>query len=368
MKRILHITGKMDRAGAETMIMNLYRAIDRTQFQFDFMSFSVEEGDYDDEIKSLGGRIFNISSRNPIKRMFQLKSFLKGHPEYKIVHSHTLFSNAFHILAAKMATIPYRIAHSHNTSAQSEHKQITDVYYKISKRIIDKYATHFIGCGVAAATFLFPKQKKVLILPNSIDTRYFADIGENETEYINNEFGITTPCLKIIQLGRLQTVKNHVFSLQIAEKLKEKGITFHMFFIGQGDLNQELAEQIKEKSLINEVHMLGLRSDIPQLLAGADAMLMPSLHEGFPVALVEAQSAGIPSLVSNTVSPEVDLKLGLVEFESLASPVEKWVDQLLALHSKNNMSKEIRVALLAKQGFDINSSARILSKFYQSLH
>src|SRR5690606_16765613 len=115
--------------------------------------------------------------------------------------------------------------------------------------------------------------------------------------------------LKIIQVGRLQVVKNHGYSLLIAKKLKDKNIPFKMFFVGQGELYKDLKEQVIKDKLINEVVILGLRSDIPQLMAGADVMLMPSLSEGFPVVLVEAQSVGIPSLVSDTVSPEVDLNV-----------------------------------------------------------
>lgn len=368
MKRIVHIVGKMDRAGAETMIMNLYRTIDRTQFQFDFVTFSKEKGDYDEEIKSLGGKVFHIAEKNPIKRMFRLQAFLEAHPEYQIVHAHTLFSNAFHVWAAKMAKVPYRISHSHNTSAQSKNKFIARLYHGISKIIIEKNTTHFIGCGLAAGKFLFPAQDQVLMLPNSVDTKYFAAIGEKEKEYINQEFGTTSSCLKIIQLGRLQTVKNHSFSLKIAEKLKGKGIEFQMFFVGQGDLKKEIAAQIKEKNLTKEVLLVGLRSDISQLLAGADVMLMPSLHEGFPVVLVEAQSVGIPSLVSDSVSPEVDLNVSLVEFESLHAPTDRWIEKLISLKSKERLTKDIRLKKLGDQGFDIYTSVNILSSLYDSLN
>ena len=114
--RVLHIVGKMDRAGAETMLMNLYRHIDRSEIQFDFITFTQEKGDYDDEILSLGGRIFPILANNSIERMFKLTSFLKQHSEYQIVHAHKLLNNAFHLLAAKKAGVPHRISHSHNTS------------------------------------------------------------------------------------------------------------------------------------------------------------------------------------------------------------------------------------------------------------
>ncbi|WP_271393620.1 glycosyltransferase [Aequorivita sinensis] len=367
MQRILHIVGKMDRAGAETMIMNLYRVIDRTQFQFDFVVFTDNPGDYDAEINSLGGKIFVLKGNSPISRMFALKTFLVKHPEYQILHSHTLFASAFHIFAACLAKVPFRISHAHSTNRTSSNKLASILYETICRKTINKFSTNFISCNKAAKNYLFPSKEDVLILPNSIDTSKFAEIGLNCKEYLNQEFDIDDSYLKIIQVGRLQKVKNHSFSIKIAEKLKEKNIPFRMFFIGQGELEVTIKKEVKEKDLIDEVILTGLRSDIPQLMAGADVMLMPSLHEGFPVVLVEAQSVGIPSLISDTISLEVDLNVELVEFVSLNANIDIWVEKLIKLKQKNRLEKELRLNRLAQKGFDIYTSTEILSKLYGSL-
>jgi glycosyltransferase EpsF len=367
LRRVLHITGTMDRAGAETMIMNLYREIDRSQIQFDFVFFSNKKGDYEDEIYELGGRTHRILDSNPITRMFALKKLLQRHPEYSILHVHTLFSNAFHVLAAKLAKVPFRISHSHNTSAQSPNKFQAYVYHRISRSLMALYSTHFIACGQEASSFLFPKQKNVLILPNSIDTEAFASIGENNKEYINTEFNINNTVLKIIQVGRLQKVKNHKYSVKIARNLKDKGIKFKMFFIGQGELYNEIKEQINEQDLNEEVLLLGMRTDIPELMAGADVMLMPSLHEGFPVVLVESQAVGLRAIISNAIAKEVDLGLGLVNFENLERKVDVWGDQLVNSKSKNRGSREKRLNKLKEKGFDIKSSTQVLSNIYHDM-
>ena len=367
MERVLHIIGKMDRAGAETMVMNLYRTIDRKCFQFDFVVFTKDKGDFDVEILSLGGKIYTLVESNPILRMLALKNLLIKHPEYKIVHTHTLFSNAFHLWAAKIANVPYRIAHSHNTSASSKGKLIDFIYRNVSRKIINKYATHFIGCGNAAAKFLFPTQKEVMFLPNSIETKKFAKIGKTHKDYLNNEFNVDESYLKIIQVGRLQHVKNPFFSIKIAEKLKEKNVKFKMFFVGQGDLYNTLNDVINIKNLSSEVFLLGVRSDIPELMAGADVLLMPSLHEGFPVVLVESQSVGIPALIADTISPEVDLDVNLIEFESLDYNVIDWANKLIALKTKEKINQELRLQKLEVQGFDIHSSAKLLINLYNSM-
>jgi glycosyltransferase EpsF len=367
-KRILHIIGSMNRAGAETMLMNLYRVIDKNKYQFDFVYFIDDTSDYDSEILVLGGRIFKIADINPFKRMIALTTLLRLHPEFQIVHCHTLFSNAFHLFAAKISHVPHRIAHSHNTSDLSKNKFISTLYQNFSKLIIKKYATHYVGCGRAAVEFLFPKHKEVLLLPNAVDTNYFSEIGSIETNYINNEFNLNNDCLKIIQVGRLQEVKNPFFSIKVAKELKRKGVSFKIFFIGQGELYENLKCEIDSEDLSKEIDLLGLRADIPQLMSGADVLLMPSLHEGFPVVLVESQSVGLPSLIADTISPEVDLGVRLIEFASLHADMSIWVDKLVALKTAKKIEGKLRLHKLAGQGFDIHSSAQLLTNLYNTMN
>jgi glycosyltransferase EpsF len=367
MQRILHVLGKMDRAGAETMVMNIYRTIDKSQYQFDFVVFSEKEGDYDSEIREAGGKMYKIAEPNPLRRMLVLKKLLKTHPEYKIIHCHTLFSNAFHLAAARMARVPYRLAHSHNTSDHSKNKLVGAVYQAFARKAIRRYATHFLACGVAASDFLFTKKTDSLILANAIDADYFTTVGEEKKDYLNDLFGLDDACLKVIQVGRLQAVKNHSFSLKIASELKSRGVCFKMFFVGQGPLQVELVKEAQRAGLQKEVVFLGVREDIPQLMAGADAMLMPSVHEGFPVVLVEAQAAGLPSLISDTISKEVDLGLGLVEFASLHQHAAEWAGQLLKQKQKIRSHRQHRFHHLVQRGFDIHANTRCLFRLYNSL-
>ena len=367
MRRVLHVLGKMDRAGAETMVMNIYRQVDRNQYQFDFVVFSKKEGNYDAEILSLGGRIYRISKSNFLARMLELRRLLKAHPEYQIIHCHTLFSNAFHLLAAYMANVPYRLVHSHNTSDLSGNKFVRAVYHLSARKMIRQYATHFIACGEAAANFLFPGQSGCLIIPNSIDAGFFTTTGEEKRNYIDELYRLEKRYLKLIQVGRLEPVKNHTFTINLAGELKRRGVFFKMFFVGQGSLLTALENKVRHLGLDNEVVFLGVRTDIPQLMAGADVMMMPSHHEGFPVVLVEAQAVGVPSLVSDTISREVDLGLDLVQFTSLQKEKSEWVESLIALKDKGRQRKCVRLSHLTERGFDIKASTERLLNLYNSL-
>ncbi|MEN8626677.1 glycosyltransferase [Psychrobacter proteolyticus] len=361
-KRVLHIVGKMDRAGAETMLMNLYRHIDHSQIQFDFITFTNEVGDYDAEITNLGGKIIPIIASNPIKRMVKLKQFLQNHPEYKIVHAHTLLSNAFHLLAAKHAGIPHRISHSHSTS-NGKSRTIQKIYEQWALITNRKVATYRIGCGEQAANYLFGSTRNVWLLPNAVDIKKMMADANQARDYLSQEFG--SKGIKIIQVGRLSNVKNHQFSLQIAEELKRRRIDFALYIIGQGPLDEILKQQVKDKLLVDSVKFLGMCTHITELMASADYMIMPSLHEGFPVVLVESQTVGLPALVSDRVSIEVDLGLNLVDFLSIESASE-WADRLIL--SKPRMRNEESITdSLNKNGFSAETNAKKLTEIYLSM-
>lgn len=360
--RILHIVGKMDRAGAETMLMNLYRHIDRTQIQFDFVTFTKDKGDYDDEIQALGGKIIPLSASNSIQRMFELNSFLKRHSEYKIVHSHVLLNNAFHLLAAKQAGVKHRISHSHNTS-NGKSGILANFYEKFAIYLNKSLATKKIACGKEAADYLFNTIERVWLLNNAIDLEKYLEISKNNKEYWSTLRKVKG--LKLIQVGRLNEVKNHQFSLEIAKNLKNKGVEFTFFIVGQGPLESFLKAKVKEYSLTDYVYFLGVRDDVPELMAGADVMLMPSLHEGFPVVLVESQAIGIETITSSNISSEVDMGLDLIDFKDI-NFVDDWVSTIL--NWKKSIQSSGRIfSLLKEKGFDVKSNAEYLKDFYKSL-
>ena len=362
MKRILQIIGKMDRAGAETMLMNLYRHIDRSKVQFDFITFTKEKGDYDDEIIAMGGKIIPIVAKDSISRMFKLQKFLKANPEYEILHSHVLLNNAFHLIAAKSAGIKHRISHSHSTSNEKNSK-LKKLYETWAKKTIQQLATYRIACGIEAAQYLYGTTNNVLVMNNAIDLKKYADIAKAQKNYWDNV--LPHKGLKLIQVGRLTKVKNHEFSLKLAKSLKEQGFAFTFFIVGQGGLESKIRELIIEYELAEQVHLLGVRDDVPELMAGADLMLMPSLHEGFPVVLVESQAIGLPSLISINISREVDLGIDLIEYENL-NKMHNWLNKIKGF----NLSLKPPVGyidLLAKQGFDIKKNSEKLLNFYISM-
>ncbi|ENU80969.1 hypothetical protein F975_00827 [Acinetobacter sp. ANC 3789] len=357
MKRILHIIGKMDRAGAETMLMNLYRSIDRSKIQFDFITFTYDKGDYDDEILALGGKIFPIIASNSLARMIELYKFLKAHSEYQIIHTHVLLNNAFHLTAALMAGVKNRISHSHSTSNGGKN-YLAKTYEIVAKKVINHLATCKIACGYEAGQYLYNNVKKVLVLPNAVNVREIHHI----VEISRKSFIFDKAKLNIIHVARFMSVKNHIFVLDIAEALIERDTNFIIYLVGDGPLRSEIEQRIQSRNLGQHVKLLGLRSDIIALMANSDIMILPSLHEGFPVVLVESQAVGLSTLVSDNVSQEVDLGLGMIDFLPI-NHAKIWAEKIVDF-SPVNLSNEQIFHKLSSQGFDIFQNSQRLEQLY----
>jgi glycosyltransferase EpsF len=362
-ERVLHIVGRMDRAGAETMVMNLYREIDRSRFQFDFIYFTGDRCNYDDEIEALGGRIYRICTGNILQRFWSLRALLRE-GGWSIVHSHTLFSSALHLTAARIAGVQHRVAHSHNTQDANSESLAGRLYQRAARWLLGQVSTRRVACGVAAAEYLFPGRQDVVVIPNAVDIDRFA---EASGAAVRSALGIREGQIAIVQVGRFMSVKNHVRSVAIARALRQAGVDFVLLLVGAGPEQTRIERLLHEAGLENRVRLLGLRTDIPELMAAADVMLMPSLYEGFPVVLVEAQAAGLPSVVSSVVSREVDLELSLVSFVGLDAPDQDWVKGILRAAQGFVPDVAKRRSILEASGFSSAAGATRLEKMYTTV-
>lgn len=376
--RILQVLTIMNRGGAETMIMNYYRNIDRTKVQFDFLLHRQEQGSFDEEIISLGGKIYRmnaISPKNYLNYRRSLSQFFDQHPEYKIVHSHLNALSFIILQIAKKKKIPIRIAHSHIAVEAFAIKKIftpnTDVKATIKDSIqslirhrVRKYASHYFACGKKAAIWLYGKKnlEKVTIINNAIDSSRFT-FNQNTRKKIRQNFQIPENAKLIGHVGRFDEQKNHFFIVKVFQELIKIESSAQLILIGDGGLRPKIENLISETSLTSKVHFLGIREDIPELLQAIDIILFPSLYEGLPLTLIEAQAAGLKIVASDTVAKEVDLT-GLIMFKNLNEPAEKWAKLILENldYPRNNNHK-----LIVKGNYDINSNAKKLQQLYQKL-
>lgn len=360
--RVVHIIGGMNRAGAETFIINMHRSICREQVQFDYICFSNTKYDYEDEIDILGGRIFRISTRLYFIRLIKLW-ILFIRQNWQIVHCHTLLSSGLFLLVAKLAGIANRITHSHSAEYPNKRTIFGYLYYHLMITLIDFVSTDFVACGKLAADFLYPHKKYVKIFNNSIDVKSYSEADYYSARQILN----IKNKLVIIQIGRLVPVKNHVFTIDVARELVKRGCDFKILVVGVGECYSKIKALINEYNLESYFDFMGIRDDIVNLLAGSDVLIMPSIYEGFPLVLVESQASGIPALVSNTISDEVDFGLGLVQFLDINGSPVLWANKIIDSKNRNSTLPKHRLDKIVNMGFDCNNTAMHLSKFYRQM-
>lgn len=346
------------------MLMSLYRGVDRAKTQFDFLEFTDGASDFSAEIEELGGRILKCKwSQSPSQFLSTQKAvadLLRDEGPYTAVHSHTLFASGAVLNAARAAGVPVRIAHAHNTSDAGT--GLAERSYRAAARwLIQRNATARVACSPDAGRYLFGHafvDNGGIVVPNSVDLERFrprvSATGEPRDSIKKK--------VTFVSVARFEPVKNHWFLMELADELRARDVGFTMKFVGQGLLQPTIAAEIAEKDLGNWIEMLGLRSDVEEILRDSDALLMPSLWEGLPVTLVEAQATGLPCLVSEAVTRDADLGLGLLEFLPIDS-VSAWADAIEAGFPPRPTSAEIQDALSAR-GYTVAASLEKLIPLY----
>ena len=356
MVRVLHIVTNMDRGGLETMLMNYYRHMDREKIQFDFLEHRRDRAAYDDEIESLGGRIFRLPRLNPLSSDYfhALNAFFAAHPEYRIVHSHLDCMSAYPLCAAKNAKVPVRIAHAHSTSQDRNWKL---VFKLISKKLISLYTTDLFACSADAGEWMFGT-KDVHILPNAIDIERYAFnlLIRNQTK---KALGLDDAFV-IGHVGRFSAVKNHSFLTDVFVQIKRQEPNSKLLLVGAGSEMQAVQQKVKALGLGADVIFTGVRNDVANLMQAMDVFVFPSLYEGLGIVLIEAQAAGLPCVVSDTIPREAYLT-DLITAEKLSSSVEKWAEKIL---KKRYFPRTDRRDEIAAHGFDITTEAVKLQEFY----
>lgn len=361
--RILMLFTIMDRGGAESMIMNYYRNIDRSKVQFDFLVHREERGAYDDEIEAMGGKIYRLMPLHPFtfgKYQKQVSEFFDAHPEYRIIHGHCSELGYFIYKEAHKRGVPVIIAHAHNSHALFDAKWPFRFYFK---RAMRRYITQVFSCGEESAHWLVGEAlgKKAVLQRNSIDTKVYAYSVEHRNT-IREELHLPADAVVIGHVGRFNLQKNHAFLLDIFQALVQQCPSAQLVLVGTGELEDKIKQKTQQLGLEQHVHFLGVRSDVPKLLHAMDLFLFPSFMEGLSVSMVEAQSAGLPCVVSDTIPVEVAMT-DLVTFVSLKAPVADWVATINDVLARENDRNQYPV-IITEKGYDIQNNAEWLQNYY----
>lgn len=362
--RVLQVIGQMNRGGAESMIMNIYRKIDRTKIQFDFVVHTDEKCDFDDEILSLGGMIYRVPRFKGINILSYNRvwnNFFKAHNEYKIIHGHIGSSAAIYLKIAKKYNL-YTIAHSHNTKMG---EGIKGFMYKLFSYPTRYIADYFFACSNLAGVCRYGKnilnQNNYSVLKNAIECNLFT-YNEQIRNMKRKELNVENKFV-VGNIGRFNIQKNHKYLIQIFNLLSQINEKAVLLLIGRGELEQEILNAVKYYDLEEKVIFTGVRQDINELLQAIDIFVFPSLYEGLPVTVIEAQAAGLPCLISDTITDEVCIT-PLVNRLSINDNAKVWAEKinLFKKYKREDFSKDIE-----HKGYDISTSVSNLEEFYLNI-
>ncbi|MCD4827130.1 MAG: glycosyltransferase family 1 protein [Acholeplasmataceae bacterium] len=359
MIRVLHIVGAMHRGGQETLIMNLFRQIDRKKVQFDFIVHTTKKMDYDDEILNLGGIIHRVCRKKIsfIKNLLQIRNIVKKN-RYIIVHRHgdNSFFISVDLFAAKIGGAKELISHSHNTSTKAK------FLHKLFRKFNNKISNHKFACGNDAGQWMY-RNNNFTIIKNGIDLKFF-EYKLKYREEIRSELDIESNRFVICHVGRFNEQKNHIFIIDIFAELLKTLPKAILLLIGDGELRNQIERKIKHLGIEKNIYLLGKRNDINKILMGSDLFLFPSLFEGLPVSLIEAQASGITIVMSSVITDEVIISRN-VEKISLSQDNLFWVKQIVNYSTLKRKGIEFNNHL---KEYDSEAISINLQNFYLNLN
>lgn len=360
-KRILCIVGLMDAGGAETFLMKIYRQMDKTKYQMDFAVAVERKGFYDKEILSMGGKIYHLipKSEGFLKNFKSIQRIVKENGYKYVLRTSQHSLSAIELLAAYFGGAKARVFRSSNSNTTTgTKKQI--MLHNLCMFMPRHFANVRIAPSTEAAEFMFGKgciaKGKAVLLHNAIDMNvyHFDPVGRKQ---IREEFGLLDKFV-VGHVGRFNQQKNHTFLLDVFRKLMKEKPNARLVLVGKGELEEQIRKKVRDLRMEPYVIFVGVRQDVSQLLSAFDVFLFPSLYEGMPNTVIEAQATGLPCVIADTITKEADIT-GLVKYLPLDISANEWAEQAIAASSTTHKdtSKEFAAA-----GYDIESTTKMFIK------
>ncbi len=361
--KVLAIVSQLNRGGLESRLMDIIRNLDFSRVQMDIYTYRMDAGLLDEEAKSYGCKIYYnkpLTVKNMFEYVHYFAAFLKKHPEYKIVHAHQDAWCTVFCKGAKLAGVPVRIAHSRTSIASVSIENLAKNIIKIPAK---KYATHYFAVSDHAGEWLFGKgnvkRGKVEVWPNAIECKKYELNGERRKQK-REELGIEDK-LVILHVGNFTPYKNHEKVVRVFYEVCKKRKDAVLILVGK-ECTPNARALAKELHLTKRIKFLGVREDINELLWAADIFLFPSIFEGMPGAVIEAQAAGLPCLVSDAVTKQIKIT-PLVKLLSLKLSDKRWAKELLDIQK---MGRSNQLEVMRQKGFDVEILVERLTKFYEN--
>ena len=353
--------------GVQSVVMNTYRKIDKRLVQFDFAVYDAPESNsYQPEIEEAGGTVIPVKglAEAGIKGFYRQFVQLLSERKYDAVHAHNIHHNGLILKAAKKAGVPIRISHSHQSYDERNTSFVRRLLANYLKVMNLHVATRKIACSDLAGEFLYGKAS-FEFLPNSIELKFYENLPTKME--LRKSYSIENDVKVLLHIGRFMPQKNQLFLVGIMKLLEYENAI--LLIAGDGPYKETVLDAFHQNGLDDKVKYLGLRKDIPKLMRMADLLLLPSIYEGLPVVVIEAQAAGCMSLLSDKITKQAALGVGLVKYFGI-DDAKLWADEI----SSSQRTKEPDISEIHKKmkelKFDSDSNLKAWYELYgvNSLH
>lgn len=362
MKKVLIICAGLQFGGVERFATNIIKFAPEGAYQFDYLIFEGLGDTFAPEIEEKGGRVITIPSpqkgyKSYIKRLGNLIDQNK----YDVVHSHTQFNTGINLWVAKKHGVPVRIAHSHTTAHENAVSKKQLIYEKLMRKLILKCATVRCSCGVDAGKWMYG-DKPFVVIPNGIDTELFA-YDEAKRSAIRKQYDIADDAFLIGHSGTISKLKNQAFLIQLLPEIRKIKSNAELMLIGTGSEEEKkhLIQLASENRVTDCVHIVGAVLNVNEHLSAFDVFAFPSLREGTPLALIEAQANGLPCIISDAI-PKDAIVTELVTQLPLSNK-ELWVKSIASTYRVDSGKYHIE---LSKTDFNARNAYKKLYKLYKS--
>lgn len=363
MKTVLIVVGKLYIGGAERVCRNIGFYADPELFQIDYLVFGDYVGAYEQELLEKGCRIWHLPApgENYFRFYTDLKQLILAN-RYDVVHCHTMFNSGLVLRAAKACGVPIRIAHSHSIRGPEHESLIQRSYEVMMRHWILRYATHRIGCGQAAGEWLFGKnafRETGLVILNGIDLERFRFNPDIRAKLRRENCWDGKHVIG--HAGHFEAVKNQLFLLKLMPELLKRKPDVRLVLLGDGRDRPMLEQAVHAMKLEDVVSMPGNMSNVNEFLSAMDVFAFPSLYEGMPLSVLEAQANGLPCILSDRIPKDVFLT-DLLNPLSLEAEPGVWMDALL---SAKREKPEEYIDILKNQGFGVQEMLDKIYRIYQ---
>lgn len=369
--RVLQVTSALDVGGIETWLLEVLRHIDRERFKVDILTGATQKCRLDDAVEALGCRVIRLRGlRRPWSYIRRFERIAREYGPYDAIHAHIAYTSGFIMRLGESVGIPTRIVHSHNAYNPIRASLSRTPYRRVMCYWMHRHATHLLAVSQEAVPGLFGadhvSDPRCRIVTPGIDLDPFR--APVDRAALRNALGIPVEATVVGHVGRFAPAKNHRFLLEVASAVLRRRPEVWFLLVGDGDLRPAVEARAREMGLADRCVFAGIRSDVPELMMGAmDVFLLPSLYEGLPRVVLEAQAAALPSVVSYAIAEEAVVAGPLVTRLSLDESHTAWADAVLAVEERRAVTNQAdTLAAMAQSPFNVVQVVRELEKLYTS--